>query len=107
MSIVDGEVRFDPVTARQGAAYLSDAGQTLANSRGNQGGQLEDEGGVKPWGADTLGQAFQTNYDQIAPIVLEAWTKIGTYIEEYATGVTSIIDAAVAAEDAANQRMTW
>lgn len=104
---MDGEVRFNPVVARHGVAHLRDAAQTLANSRSNQGRQLEDEAAIRPWGGDSLGQAFQTNYDQIAPLVLEAWTQLGTYLEEYATGVNSVIDASVAAEDAARQRMTW
>lgn len=104
---MDGDLRMDPVVARQGAAYLADAGQTLTNSRNNQGGQLDDEGAAKPWGGDSLGHAFQTNYDQIVPAVLEAWATLGTYLDEYAAGVTAAIDATVAAEDAARQRMTW
>lgn len=104
---MDGELRMDPVVARQGAASLADAGHTLTNNRNNQGGQLEDEGAAKPWGRDSLGQAFQGNYDKIVPAVLEAWAKLGTYLDEYAAGVTAAIDATVAAEDAADQRMTW
>jgi hypothetical protein len=104
---MDGDLRMNPVVARQGAAYLADAGHTLTGSRNSQGDQLEGEGAARPWGGDSLGQAFQTNYDQIVPAVLEAWAKLGTYLDEYAAGVNAAIDATVAAEDAARQRMTW
>jgi hypothetical protein len=97
---------MNPVVARQGAACLADAGRTLTNRRGDQGGQLHDEGAARPWGGDALGQAFQTNYDQIVPAVLEAWAKLGPALDEYAAGVTEAIDATVAAEDAARQRLS-
>jgi hypothetical protein len=104
---MDGDLTVDPVIARQGAAELAGAARTLTDGRRVNGAHLEDEGAAKPWGADTLGQAFQTNYDQIGPAVLEAWARLGSSLNEYATGVTTAIDAAVAADDAARQRMTW
>jgi hypothetical protein len=104
---MDDELSVDPVAAGQGAASLRESAQTLAASRGAHGDQLEDEAAGRPWGADRLGQAVQANYEQIAPVVLAAWTRIGTYLDDYAIAVTSIVDAAVAAEDAARQRMTW
>jgi hypothetical protein len=107
MSTVDDDLRMDPVVARRGAAALVDAGHTLTNSRNDQGGRLDDEGAARPWGGDALGQAFQTNYDQIVPAVLGAWARLGSYLEEYAAGVTAAIDATIAAEDAARQRIRW
>jgi hypothetical protein len=104
---VDDDLRMDAVAARRGAACLADAGHMLTSSRGDKGALLDDEGAAHPWGGDALGHAFQANYDQIVPAVLDAWAKLGSYLGEYSDGVAAAVDATVTAEDAARQRMSW
>jgi uncharacterized protein YukE len=104
---VTGEIRVDPTVVRQGAVYLSDAGRTISAVHRQFAGDIEDLGATKPWGHDVIGAAFQTNYDQIFPTMMEAWPKLATYLEEYATAVTYAAEAAEQANAAAQQRLTW
>jgi hypothetical protein len=104
---VTDEIRLEPVVARQGAQYLTDAGRQVSQARRTLGAELEDEAAARPWGHDDIGAAFQTNYDQAVPMVLAAWPKLGEYLEYLGSAVTAAADAAVAENEAARQRMTW
>jgi hypothetical protein len=102
-----GEIRVDPTVVRQGGAYLNEAGRAVSSVHRQFAGDIEHLGATKPWGHDDIGAAFQTNYDQIFPTLMEAWPKLAAYLEQYATAVTLAAEAAEQANAAAQQRMTW
>lgn len=107
VTTMDGEVRFDPALVARGVSYLSEAGEALTRLQGQLGDDIESMSAARPWGNDDIGQAFQTNYDQIFPKLMQAWPKLGTDVSQYATAVSAVEDAAAQAEAAARQRMTW
>jgi len=104
---VTDEMRLEPVVARQGAEYLTDAGRQVDDVRRTLGAEREHDAAARPWGHDDIGAAFQTNYDQAVPMVMEAWPKLGAYLEYLGAAVTAAVDAAVAENEAARQRLTW
>jgi hypothetical protein len=101
-----GEYRVDPVTARQGGAYLTEAARAVSEIERHYAELLRAAGESKPWGVDDLGAAFQKNYDQIVPLLLDVWPKIAHNLEQFAIGVGYAVEAAEMADEAAKKRMT-
>jgi hypothetical protein len=60
---------------------------------------------VKPWGHDTIGKAFEENYNKILPEALHAWYQITFDVAELAINLVQAQEAAWQANLAATQQM--
>ncbi|GAA1786874.1 hypothetical protein HC028_26410 [Planosporangium flavigriseum] len=100
------EVRLDAPRAERAGANLAHAGTELARLRQGIGAELEAAGAARPWGSDSLGAAFQSNYDTYAPRLLAAWASLASQVESLGSRAIVSVHNAVETDAASSRRMT-
>jgi hypothetical protein len=100
------ELRLDAPCAERAGNNLAPAGVELARLRQGIGAQLEAAGAGRPWGGDSLGSAFQINYDKYAPQLLAAWASLASYVESVGERAVVSVHNAVETDVAIRRRMT-
>jgi hypothetical protein len=100
------EMRLDAPRAQQAGDNLTQAGVELARLRQTIGAELEAAGGQPPWGGDSIGAAFQHNYDKYAPRLLAAWAGIASEVESLGERAVVSVRNAVETDLASGRRMT-
>ncbi|BCJ53286.1 hypothetical protein Asp14428_47610 [Actinoplanes sp. NBRC 14428] len=100
-----GELWLDPGRAAAGGRDLTDAGRHLTELRNGAGAEVAARSDTRPWGSDDAGQAFERNYRPIEQQVLQAWEKLGGYVEGLGDAVVQAVREATRTDDAASVRV--
>ncbi|GII24111.1 hypothetical protein [Planosporangium mesophilum] len=100
------EMRLDAPRAERAGTNLAQSGVELARLRQGIGAELEAATAARPWGRDSLGSAFQTNYDKYGPQLLEAWASIASFVQSLGERAVVSVDRAVETDDASRRRIT-
>ncbi len=103
---MSGELRLDPPRAKRAGGALAQAGAELARLHGGLGAELAAAGHQRPWGHDSLGAAFQHNYDRYAPNLLRAWAELASYVEGLGTDAVQAVHNVLDADEASRRRLT-
>jgi hypothetical protein len=85
------ELWLDPDRAAGGGRELASAGKHLTRQRTGPGAELVALSARRPWGTDDVGQAFERNYRPIEQQVLQAWEKLGGYVEGLGAAVVETV----------------
>ena len=103
--MADGDVfSLDIATAAPGIGALTYGANNALASHDAHVSVVQGLGAAKPWGNDSIGHAFESNYTQILPDVLEAWRTISHDLSEFAENLQRAQDEAWAANDAATRQ---
>lgn len=100
------ELRLDAPRAERAGNALAQTGADLARLRAGIGVELEAVGDARPWGRDTLGAAFQQNYDRYATQLLTAWADVAAYVESLGETVVETVHTTIATDVASSRRST-
>ncbi|OJF09391.1 hypothetical protein [Couchioplanes caeruleus] len=75
------ELWLDPAQAAGGGRDLAAAGRHLGSQHAEAGSEVAEMSAARPWGTDDIGRAFERNYRPIEQQVLQAWERLGAYLE--------------------------
>jgi hypothetical protein len=92
------ELWLDSDRVVNGGRDLASAGKHLTSARRGAGGEVAATSGGRPWGTDDIGQAFENNYRPIEQQVLQAWEKLGLYVEGLGDAVVETVREATQAD---------
>ncbi|MET8150008.1 hypothetical protein ACIBSW_36340 [Actinoplanes sp. NPDC049668] len=101
----DPDLWLDPDRAASGGRDLAAAGKHLTRQRTGAGADLAGLSAARPWGTDDIGQAFENNYRPIEQQVLEAWEKLGGYVEGLGDAVAEAVREATQTDQNASVRV--
>ncbi|MDG4808007.1 hypothetical protein O7634_14720 [Micromonospora sp. WMMD1120] len=96
----DAQLWLDPQRARRAGADLALAGEAVTARRAVEGGAIEAASGVRPWGRDDIGAAFERTYRGYEQTVLRAWAGVGQRLTELGGDVVRAVDASVRTDEA-------
>jgi hypothetical protein len=77
-----------------GGRDLAAAGKHLTRQRTGPGAEVAALSAAPPWGTDDIGQTFENNYRPIEQQVLQAWEKLGLYVEGLGDAVVEAVQEA-------------
>jgi hypothetical protein len=97
--MTDGRLHLDAKVALDGARNLTAAGRHYRALLTGPGADVAEVTGKRPWGADDIGQSFETNYRPIEQQVFQAWEQLARYVE----GLGEAAAASVADNQQADQ----
>jgi len=100
-----GEFAFYPSVAAPGLRAITDAAETAQRSHDLHQPSISALDGMKPWGNDSIGKAFEENYAQLMPAALEVWTLICDELIQFSLGLRRAQEEALAANEAAQQQL--
>lgn len=100
-----GELWLEPDPAAAAGRDLAAAGRHLGELRDDAGAEAAELSGARPWGTDDIGQAFERNYRPIEHQVLQAWEKLGGYVEGLGDAVVQAVREAVQTDHTASVRV--
>nr|BFE66988.1 hypothetical protein GCM10020092_002890 [Actinoplanes digitatis] len=101
----DPDLWLDPDRAAGGGRDLAAASKHLTRQRTGPGAELAALSAARPWGTDDIGQAFENNYRPIEQQVLEAWEKLGGYVEGLGDAVAEAVREATQTDHHASVRV--
>ncbi|MEV4640253.1 hypothetical protein AB0J80_23195 [Actinoplanes sp. NPDC049548] len=99
------ELWLDPDRAADGGRDLAAAGRHLGELRTSAGADVAAQSGARPWGTDDIGQAFDRNYRPIEQQVLQAWERLGGYVEGLGDAVVQAVREATQTDHNASVRV--
>jgi len=85
------ELWLDADRVTSGGRDLAAAGKHFTTERFGAGSELAAISGQRPWGQDEIGQTFEKNYRPIEQQVLQAWEKLGLYVEGLGDAVVETV----------------
>ncbi|MFI7596466.1 hypothetical protein [Actinoplanes sp. NPDC049681] len=100
-----GELWLESDRAAAAGRDLAAAGRHLGELRDTAGAEAAALSGARPWGNDDIGQAFERNYRPIEHQVLQAWEKLGGYVEGLGDAVVQAVREAVQTDHTASVRV--
>ena len=104
--MAEGVFSLDIAVAAPGIGAVTYAAESALATYEAHVPMVRGLGGVKPWGQDAIGQAFEENYQQIAPVTLDTWARISRELAEFAVNLRLAQDEAWAANQAATRMMS-
>ncbi|MEV6598979.1 hypothetical protein AB0M36_19280 [Actinoplanes sp. NPDC051346] len=99
------ELWLDPGQAAGGGRDLASAGQHLTELRTGAGAEVAAKSATRPWGNDDIGQAFERNYRPIEQQVLQAWERLGAYVEELGDASVQTVREALRTDEISSVRV--
>jgi hypothetical protein len=99
------EFAFNPSVAAPGLRAITQAADAAQRSHDTHQPEIRALEGTRPWGDDSIGKAFEENYAQLMPAVLEVWTLLCTELTQFSIGLHRAQEEALAANDAAKDQL--
>jgi hypothetical protein len=101
----DDRLYLDTKVVLDGARNLNAAGTDLLAEYWRTGISIAADSGRRPWGNDDIGESFEQNYRPIEQQVLQAWCKLGEYLQGLGDAAAASVDDNLGADQESTVRV--